>query len=260
MINPPSDIILDVVRAADPGKQAKATQRLVALAGDGSGSTRDFASLLDDPRRISAGPQTPFRADEARIAMQNRDSLGAPGGGGAAPRASDLRARLDPLAEAGAQADAGSRSRIAADQPMTPHQEFEAFVLRSFVETMLPDDATASYGSGTAGDIWKGMKAEQIGNALARAGGIGIAEQLAKLHPSEAAPGAGSGFGVTPTQAASAMQGADAETGPGTIERLMAAQDTGARPALEDVAAQKDIFADPHEASLFFAGLWRNGG
>ena len=44
---------------------------------------------------------------------------------------------------------------------MTPEQEFEAFILRSFVETMLPDDATASYGSGTAVDIWKGMQAEQ---------------------------------------------------------------------------------------------------
>ncbi len=260
MINPPSDIIFDVVRAADPGKQAKATQRLAALAGDGTSAARDFASLMDDPRRISAGPQTPFRADEARIAMQNRDSLGAPGASGSAPGASDLRARLDPLAGSESQIDKAARAAPASNQPMTPHQEFEAFILRSFVETMLPDDATASYGSGTAGDIWKGMKAEQIGNALARSGGIGIAEQLAKLHPSEAAAPARGGFGVTPTQAASAMQGGDAASGPGAIEQLMATQDSGARPALEEVAAQEDIFADPHEASLFFAGLWRNGG
>ena len=29
---------------------------------------------------------------------------------------------------------------------------------------------------------------------------------------------------------------------------------------LDEVAAGDDIFSDPHEASLFFAGLWRNGG
>lgn len=260
MINPPSDIILDVVRAADPGKQAKATQRLAALAEDNAGSARDFASLMDDPRRISGGPQMPFRADEARIAMQNRDALGAPGGNDSAPGESDLRARLDPLADSQARTDNAPRTTPVGNQPMTPHQEFEAFILRSFVETMLPDDATASYGSGTAGDIWKGMKAEQIGNAMARSGGIGIAEQLAKLHPSEAAPSAGDGFGVTPTQAASAMQAGNAANGPGAIEQPMAAPDSGARPALEEVAAREDIFADPHEASLFFAGLWRNGG
>lgn len=267
MINPPSDIILDVVRAADPGKQAKATQRLAALAGDGSGNPRAFAAAMESSSQNSGrgtgAAQTPFRPAEARIAMQNRDALGAPGGGGAAGT-SDLRNRLDPPA---GSVDAGQRTAQAANQPMTPEQQFEAFILRTFVETMLPDDATASYGSGTAGDIWKGMKAEQIGNAMARSGGIGIAEKLAKLHPSDAPSGNGAGFGVAPSQAASAIQAPSPGHAPsgnpdaGAIERLMAAQaDTAPRPALEDVAARDDIFSDPHEASLFFAGLWRNGG
>jgi flagellar protein FlgJ len=265
MINPPSDIILDVVRAADPGKQAKASQRLAALAGDGSGNPRAFAAAMENSSRNSgAGPaatQNPFRAAEARVAMHNRDTLGAPGGTGASPGSSDLRTRLDPMAGASAGTEAASRSAPAANRPMTPDQEFEAFILRTFVETMLPDDATASYGSGTAGDIWKGMKAEQIGNALARSGGIGIADKLARLHPSEAPQPSGAGFGVTPTQAAATIQASSGEAeGAGTIERLMGAQTpTGARPALEDLAHSDDIFSDPHEASLFFAGLWRNG-
>jgi flagellar protein FlgJ len=264
MINPPSDIILDVVRAADPGKQAQATQRLATLARDGSGNPHAFAAAMENSAQHSgrgpAGAQTPFRPAEARIAMQNRDALGAPGGSGAAG-ASDLRTRLDPLADAGDSADTARPAQAAAGQPMTPEQEFEAFILRTFVETMLPDDATASYGSGTAGDIWKGMKAEQIGNAMARSGGIGIAEQLAKLHPDETPTAGGTGFGVTPTQAAATLQAAaSGDEDAGSIERLMAPQgESGTRPALEEIAARDDIFSDPHEASLFFAGLWRNG-
>ena len=50
------------------------------------------------------------------------------------------------------------------------------------------------------------MQAEQIGNAMARSGGIGIAEQLAKLHPDDAPAGKAGGFGVTPTQAAATLQ------------------------------------------------------
>jgi peptidoglycan hydrolase FlgJ len=43
----------------------------------------------------------------------------------------------------------------------------------------LPDNDEI-YGKGATGEIWKGMMAEQLGNALAKEGGIGIAESLAK--------------------------------------------------------------------------------
>ena len=262
MINPPSDIILDVVRAADPGKQAEATRRLAALAGDGSGDPRAFAAAMERTGRGATEAQIPFRPAEARVAMHNRDALGVPGSTDAAAGTSDFRSRLDPLDGARGSTEAASRNAPAGNQPMTPEQQFEAFILRTFVETMLPDDATASYGSGTAGDIWKSMKAEQIGNAMARSGGIGIAEKLARLHPPEASARTGTGFGVTPTQAAATLQPANGEAeGAGMIEPLMGAQTpTGARPALEELAYGDDIFSDPHEASLFFAGLWRNGG
>ena len=58
------------------------------------------------------------------------------------------------------------------------HQEFEAFVLQTFVESMLPKDAENTYGKGSAGSIWKSMMAEQIGAQLSRAGGIGIAKHI----------------------------------------------------------------------------------
>lgn len=57
-------------------------------------------------------------------------------------------------------------------------KKFEAVILEQFVQHMLPEDASNVFGEGTAGDIWKGMMAQQIGATLAKGGGVGIAEQL----------------------------------------------------------------------------------
>lgn len=57
-------------------------------------------------------------------------------------------------------------------------QEFEAFVLQSFVETMLPGQPDNVFGKGTAGALWKSMLAEQIAREIARSGGIGIARMV----------------------------------------------------------------------------------
>ncbi|RFC62639.1 rod-binding protein [Fulvimarina endophytica] len=61
---------------------------------------------------------------------------------------------------------------------LAPAQEFEAFALRSFVEEMLPSEASNFFGGGTAGNIWRSMMAEQLGEQLARDGGIGIADMI----------------------------------------------------------------------------------
>lgn len=57
--------------------------------------------------------------------------------------------------------------------------QFEAFILQSFVQSMLPKNATNVYGRGTAGEIWRSMLAERIGEELARSGQVGIAQRLA---------------------------------------------------------------------------------
>ncbi|HDZ75568.1 MAG TPA: hypothetical protein ENH55_22950 [Aurantimonas coralicida] len=69
-----------------------------------------------------------------------------------------------------------------------PLEQFEGFVLRSFVESMLPSEASSYFGSGTAGAIWRSMMAEEIGNELAKGGGIGIAASIANKP--------GGGFGA----------------------------------------------------------------
>jgi peptidoglycan hydrolase FlgJ len=155
-ISPPSDIILDVVRAADPQRMRAATERLVQFAGDRGPGAASFASFLDGARRERI-VERPFDPATARVVMHNREALAASG----------LRERMSPA---------------------EPYRQFEAFVLQSFVETMLPKDAESVFGSGTAGEVWKGMLAEKIGAELAASGGIGIAEQLAKLHPENASP------------------------------------------------------------------------
>jgi hypothetical protein len=60
-----------------------------------------------------------------------------------------------------------------------PFVEFEAFVLQSFVEAILPKDAETVFGGGLAGGYWKSMLAETLGKELAEHGGIGIAKMIA---------------------------------------------------------------------------------
>ncbi|MCJ2140894.1 rod-binding protein [Methylobacterium sp. E-066] len=144
-VQPPSDIVLDVARAADPTRYQAAVTKLT------QGSPGTFA-----------------------------DALGAAGGAGiaAAPQGN-----VDTIL---------TRFRTAATLPPprakgTPPQEFEAFVLQTFIESMLPQNATAVFGKGNAGSIWKSMMAEQIGAQIAKAGGIGIARMLEAAHPPTAA-------------------------------------------------------------------------
>jgi Rod binding domain-containing protein len=65
--------------------------------------------------------------------------------------------------------------------------EFEALLLQNMVESMMPEDAQAVFGSGTAGKIWKSMLAENIAAEIARSGTLGIAKQIA-AGPTAAAP------------------------------------------------------------------------
>ncbi|WP_166802219.1 rod-binding protein [Microvirga pakistanensis] len=70
-----------------------------------------------------------------------------------------------------------AESAAAAKSKKTA-QELEAFILQTFVESMLPKEAENTYGEGSAGSIWKTMMAEQIGAQVARSGGIGLAKYI----------------------------------------------------------------------------------
>lgn len=159
-ISPPSDIINDVARAADPTRYQAAAKRLL----DGA-SAVDGASFDDAVKAASGQPLMAAGADIYTL----RNSL---------------------------RNDAESTSALKAKQA---HQEFEAFILQTFVESMLPKDAENTFGKGSAGSIWKSMMAEQIGAQISRAGGIGIARHI--LDTRKIGPSLGAGVAPAGTAA-----------------------------------------------------------
>jgi flagellar protein FlgJ len=71
---------------------------------------------------------------------------------------------------------AASRQATKPDQAAA-YQKFDAMVLGTFVETMLPNEADSVYGGGLAGDMWKSMMAQQLGDSLASRGVLNIASR-----------------------------------------------------------------------------------
>lgn len=144
-ITPPSDIVLDVARAADPEKYRMAAERLARLRATAP-STETFMPP----------------AGQARVAAST-----------------DANTAATPTRPLDAGASAQSRRRL------DPYGQFEAFVLQSFVQSMLPKNATTVFGKGSAGEFWRSMLAEKMGDELARSGQVGIARRLAAgpSHP-----------------------------------------------------------------------------
>jgi len=150
-IDPPSDVVLEVVNAADPARAAAAAQRLNAIAGAAAAQTGDFAQTL-----AQTAPSASLAA--ARVAGM-----------------ADARSRL---------ADA---TLAASDKAAKAQVDFEAVLLNGFVNEMLPKDASATFGQGLAGDMWKSMLADQMSRQIAKSGTLGIARRLFEAHPLSAA-------------------------------------------------------------------------
>ncbi|TKT77508.1 rod-binding protein [Aquamicrobium sp. LC103] len=123
-ISPPGDIILDVVRAAEPASVEAAQSRLKAMAG-------------------ASGAETPFQVATAE-------------------------ATREPVSRKSGKADS--------------FQKFEALVLQTFLKSMLPADTSSVYGQGLSGEMWQSMLAEQLGETMAKRGGIGIADRVLRDH------------------------------------------------------------------------------
>lgn len=85
------------------------------------------------------------------------------------------------------EAPTASATQLAA---RTPHlrkttdaaQKFEAFVMQSFIQEMMPETQESVYGSGISGDFWKSMMAEKIAEQVAERGNIGIADMIRNGH------------------------------------------------------------------------------
>jgi len=143
-ITPPSDIVLEVARAADPARAAAVARRLSALGADSPTASADFAATLSSTLPASVAP----------------------------PRGvADMRMRI------------GSTIDPEAARAHKAEVQFEAVLLNSFVGEMLPKDAPEAYGKGLAGEMWRSLLAEKISNQIAGAGVLGIGERLFATHP-----------------------------------------------------------------------------
>lgn len=89
--------------------------------------------------------------------------------------------------------DVGAKPSPDAPKSASPEsfKRFEAMVLQSFIQNMLPKEGAAVYGKGMAGEMWKSMMAENLAKVMAERGGIGIAERMLGEHyTAEAKPAA----------------------------------------------------------------------
>jgi len=137
-----TDIISDVARAADPVKRGIATKRLADISSAHGGTARGvtFGAIVDDSHRVKT-----------------------------ATASSRSRALATGVAE---------RPRPAKSQAAVAAEKFEAYILQSWLEVLLPKVEGGSFGSGGAGNIWRSMMAEQLGAQLAKSGAVGIQKIL----------------------------------------------------------------------------------
>jgi peptidoglycan hydrolase FlgJ len=99
-------------------------------------------------------------------------------------KAQAARAQLQRLAQLAKTTDSSFTAEPAVGAPRAAagadnaFQKFEAMVLGTFFQSMLPSDSSAVYGEGLAGDMWKSILAQHLGEAVSERGGIGIANRL----------------------------------------------------------------------------------
>jgi hypothetical protein len=135
-INPPSDIVFDVARAADPARSVAATERLAQMAPEPDSADAAFSDVL-------SGLRTP------------------------PVETASLRTHLElPLVHSPGKSE-------PLDPQTKAYRGVGAMVLRNLVEAMLPS-SEEYFGEGTAGMIWKSMLADQLGTELAKKVDLGI--------------------------------------------------------------------------------------
>jgi Rod binding domain-containing protein len=142
--NPTTDVVLDVLNAADPARASLAAERLQGLASGAPAS--DFALDLDKAAAAAAASK--------------------------APELPGLANARQTFADAALASDPEAKAKV----------EFEAMTLNSFVGEMLPKDTTALFGQGTAGEIWRSMLSDQISRQIAKSGELGLSRRLFATH------------------------------------------------------------------------------
>lgn len=176
-----SDLVLDVVKAANP-ERARVAQAGLQRGPLATNSAREFADAENTVKRnpgIGKFLSTDIvgdvvnAADPAKLQTSIAQLSGTSG-----------PARVD-MASLVLNANAPDAAK-AVNPKAKAYEQFEASILRNFVEGMLPKATDNVYGEGTAGNVWRSMQADFMSQELAKSGGIGIAATLAKLDEARA--------------------------------------------------------------------------
>jgi flagellar protein FlgJ len=137
----PSDLIVEVMRNADPVRMKTAQANLQSLE-----SADEFSDML------ASKFVPPSGSPQLVITPSLQDGL-----------------LESPIPSGGAQA------------PMSPeaYVQFERMVLRNLLESLLPNVGSGVFGTGPTAGVWRSLAADQLASLYADAGGIGIASALA---------------------------------------------------------------------------------
>jgi hypothetical protein len=148
---PLDEIVRSVPDAADPRNVGAARERLRDVTA--SDRNVDFRDMID----AHSGYSFPGSTEDAARSIAHSEAHGS-----------------NPAASS-------PTSQGANRHDSTPALKFESFILKAFIETMLPKEGAAYFGQGAGGGIWRSMMAEQLANQIARSGGVGI-QKLVDVH------------------------------------------------------------------------------
>lgn len=139
-IFPATDLVINVDHAADPAKRAFALQRLKLLSSPIAGKRIHDNSNTHSINFTNSYHPTPLSASSPQAGnnLIHRDGVN---------EASSLR-------------------------------KFEAFLLQSWLEIILPKVEGGAYGSDSAAGTWRSLFAEQLGEQLAQKDFIGISRVI----------------------------------------------------------------------------------
>ena len=137
-IKPPSDLVLDVSRAADPLEYRASVEKL-----------RNAQSAVRAVNQVANG--------NSFAQLTNADGI-------TSETLSNHQVKYKLKPEGGDNVEA--------------YKKFEAFMLQTFIQNMFTTDTPSVFGKGQAGEFWKSMMAESMAKEMADHGGIGVAKML----------------------------------------------------------------------------------
>lgn len=141
-IQPPSDLVLDVSRAADPLEYRASVEKL-------------------------RNAQSAVRAANLEMSGNGFSDMAKTGDSASTSSLPGQYANQVKIKEKSANAD-----------HTEAYKKFEAFMLQSFIQNMFTTDTPSVFGKGQAGEYWKSMMAESMAKEVADRGGIGVAKML----------------------------------------------------------------------------------